>query len=68
MSPEPSDHLLVRFNGKNYSAWAFQFQILVKGKELRDYIDGRIVAPNSTEKVKYAKWEVKDAQIMSWIL
>ena len=65
MSLERSDHFLVRFNGKNYSAWAFQFQIFVREKELWGHIDGTIVAPDRTDKEKFAKWEVKDAQIMS---
>ncbi|KAG6735328.1 hypothetical protein POTOM_062110 [Populus tomentosa] len=69
MSLERSEHFLVRFTGKNYSAWAFQFQIFVKGKELWGHIAGTIPAPDSEqEKEKYVKWEVKDAQIMSWIL
>ena len=69
MSLEQSEHFLVRFNGKNYSAWAFQFQIFVKGKELWSHIDGTDTAPNNEkEKEKYVKWEVKDAHIMSWIL
>lgn len=69
MSLERSEHFLVRFTGKNYSAWAFQFQIFVKGKELWGHIAGTVPAPDSEqEKEKYVKWEVKDAQIMSWIL
>ena len=69
MSLERSEHFLVRFNGKNYSSWAFQFQIFVKGKELWGHIDGTDPAPNSEkEKETNVKWEVKDAQIMSWIL
>ncbi|KAG6760449.1 hypothetical protein POTOM_036971 [Populus tomentosa] len=57
------------FQSENYSAWAFQFQIFVKGKELWGHIAGTIPAPDSEqEKEKYVKWEVKDAQIMSWIL
>ena len=69
MSLERFEHFFVRFNGKNYFAWAFQFQIFVKGKELWGHIDGTDPAPNSEkEKEKYVKWEVKDAQIMSWIL
>ena len=67
MSLERSEHFLVRFNGKSYSTWAFQFQIFTKGKELWGHIDGTDPAPNN-EKEKYMKWEVKDAQIMSWIL
>ena len=69
MSLEQSEYFLVRFNGKNYSTWAFQFQIFTKGKELWGHIDGTHPAPNSEkEKEKYVKWEVKDAKIMSWIL
>ncbi|KAL5775799.1 hypothetical protein ACOSP7_013356 [Xanthoceras sorbifolium] len=59
----------VRFNGNNYSAWEFQFHIFVKGKELWGHINETNPAPDSEkEKEKYVKWEVKDAQIMSWIL
>nr|GMC82763.1 Retrovirus-related Pol polyprotein from transposon TNT 1-94 [Ipomoea batatas] len=62
-----SENFFVRFNGKNYSAWAFPFELFVKGKELWSHISD--CAPDKEkEKEKYAKWEVKDAQIMSWIL
>ena len=50
MSLERSKHFLVRFNGKNYSAWAFQFQFFVKGKELWGHIDGTDPAPNSEKE------------------
>ncbi|XP_031129028.1 uncharacterized protein LOC116030826 [Ipomoea triloba] len=67
MSLERSENFFVRFNGKNYSAWAFPFELFVKGKELWSHISDS--APDKEkEKEKYAKWEVKDAQIMSWIL
>ena len=66
MASEKSDSLCIRFNGKNYSAWAFHFQLLVKGKELWGHVDGNIPTPKSaTEK---SKWESKVAKIMSWIL
>nr|GMD06433.1 Retrovirus-related Pol polyprotein from transposon TNT 1-94 [Ipomoea batatas] len=69
MSLERSENFIVRLNGKNYSAWAFQFELFVKGKELWSHINGSDSAPDKEkEKEKYAKWEVKDAQIMSWIL
>ena len=64
MSSDKYENFLIRFNGKNYSAWAFHFQIFVKGKDLWNHIDS---AP-PTDKVERAKWEVKDAQIMAWIL
>ena len=50
MSLERSEHFFVRFNGKNYSAWAFQFQIFVKGKILWGHIDGANLAPNSEKE------------------
>lgn len=33
------------------------------------HVDGNTCAPNKDQhKVEYAKWEVKDAQVMTWIL
>ena len=49
MSIERFDHFLVQLNGKNYSAWAFQFEILVKGKELWGHMDGNIYTPDAKE-------------------
>ena len=69
MSTEKYDVLLVRLNGKNYSAWAFQFQIFVTGKDLWGHVDGSSPVPDKdTTKVEHAKWTVKDAQVMAWIL
>ncbi|KAJ0100612.1 hypothetical protein Patl1_21197 [Pistacia atlantica] len=56
----------IRFNGKNYSAWKFQFKLFVKGKELCGHIDGSASAPLGVEAL--SKWEIKDARIMTWIL
>ncbi|CAN0886825.1 hypothetical protein LINGRAHAP2_LOCUS15452 [Linum grandiflorum] len=42
---EKSDSLLVRFNGKNYSLWEFQFRYFVAGKGLISYLDGRATEP-----------------------
>nr|GMC90875.1 Retrovirus-related Pol polyprotein from transposon TNT 1-94 [Ipomoea batatas] len=51
-----SENFFVRFNGKNYSAWAFPFELFVKGKELWSHISDS--APDKEkEKEKYAKWE-----------
>ncbi|KAG8646657.1 hypothetical protein MANES_09G020501v8 [Manihot esculenta] len=51
MSTEKYDVFLVCLNRKNYSAWAFKFQIRVKGKDLWGHKD------------EYAKWEV---MLKSW--
>ncbi|KAL3514207.1 hypothetical protein ACH5RR_026924 [Cinchona calisaya] len=69
MATDKYESVLIRFNGKNYSAWAFHFKIFVKGKDLWGHIDGSKPAPDKDkEKDEHAKWEVKDAQIMAWIL
>lgn len=58
--------LMVCLNGKNYPAWAFQFQIFVEWKDLRGHIDGSAFAPDKDKhKDEHAKWVVKDAQ-KSW--
>jgi len=56
----------VRFTGKNYSAWEFQFQLFVTGKELWGHIDGS--DPTPTDPTKLGQWKVKDARVMTWIL
>jgi hypothetical protein len=69
MSSDKSDVSTIRFNGKNYSAWAFHFRIFVKGKELWGHVDGSNPAPDKIKDIdQHAKWEVKDAQVMAWIL
>ena len=69
MTTEKFDVLFVRLNGKNYSTWAFQFEIFVKGKELWGHVDGTNSAPDkTTQQATHTKWEVKDAQVMAWII
>lgn len=63
---EKGDITLIKFNGKNYTTWAFQFQIYLKGKELWGHLDDS--DPKPTDEKLLAKWEVKDWQIMTWIL
>lgn len=63
----------VKFTGQNYSTWAFQFELFLKGKDLWGHIDGTSVAPTSdTDKSKEVgsspSWVVLDARIMSWLL
>jgi hypothetical protein len=61
-----SEFFGVRFIGKNYSAWEFQFQLFVTGNELWGHIDGSGPAPTNPKEL--AKWRVKDACVMSCIL
>jgi hypothetical protein len=60
------DSFGVCFTGKNYSLWEFQFRLFVTRKELWGQIDGSDPAP--TEPKELAKWKVKNARVMSWIL
>ena len=47
----------VKFTGNNYSSWAFQFEIFLKGKDLWGHIDGMNVAPTfNTDKSKTDKF------------
>lgn len=70
MASEKYDILLVRLNGRNnYSTWAFQFEIFVKGKDLWGLVDRNTPAPDKDKfKTEHAKWEVKDAQVKAWII
>ncbi|KAJ8755195.1 hypothetical protein K2173_018993 [Erythroxylum novogranatense] len=56
----------VRFTGKNYSSWEFQFQLFVTGKGLWGHVDGSDSPP--TDSRELLQWKVKDAQVMTWIL
>lgn len=63
---EKSELQLIKFTGKNYNSWAFQFQMYLKGKKMWGYVSGTIPKPNPTEE--FEDWETKDAQIMTWNL
>lgn len=56
----------VRFTGKNYSIWEFQFKNYVKDNGLWSHLDDASKAP--TKKVALEAWEAKYAQIITLIL
>ena len=66
MSSDKLESFPIRFIGKNYSAWEFQFKLFVKGKELWGHIDGSVPAPQGVEAL--SKWEIHDARVMTWLL
>ncbi|KAA8525327.1 hypothetical protein F0562_007182 [Nyssa sinensis] len=66
MSSDKLESFHIRFTGKNYSAWEFQFKLFVKGKDLWGHIDGSVPAPQGVEAL--SKWEIHDARVMTWIL
>lgn len=63
---EKSGISLVRFDGKNYTSRAFQFQIYIEGKELWGYIDGSESKPEEDDK-KILSWKTKDTKIKTWL-
>ncbi|CAN0918409.1 hypothetical protein LINGRAHAP2_LOCUS30844 [Linum grandiflorum] len=69
MNPPISDSFAVRFNGKNYALWVFQFRFLIVGKDLLPYLDGtaKQLAVDTTTLVK-ATWETRNAHVFSWLL
>ena len=69
----------VHFTGKNYTAWEFQFETYLRGKDLWNHITDSNPKTSSettaaTDAVKdksgasALSWAVQDAQIRSWIL
>ena len=54
MSSDKLESFPIRFTGKNYSAWEFQFKLFVKGKELWGHIDGSVPTPQGVEAL--SKW------------
>lgn len=66
MSTNNGDVFGLRFTGKLYSSWEFQFRLFVTGKELWGHVDGSEPAP--TDATKLAAWKVKDARVMTWII
>lgn len=64
---EKSEVKLIRFDGKNYPAWAFQFQLYLEAKELWGFVSGSDPKPTEDDK-KISTWNTKDAKIKTWIL
>ena len=62
-----SEDNLIKFNGKNYPSWAFQFQLYLEAKELWGHVSGTDPKPNEDEK-KIAMGNTKDAKIKTWLL
>ena len=51
---------LIKFNGKNYNSWAYQFELYLKGKKLSGHISGSKTRPTDEDKVE--DWETIEAQ------
>ena len=66
MSLDKLESFPIRFTGKNYSAWEFQFKLFVEGKELWGHVDGSVPTPQGAKAL--SKWEIHDARVMTWLL
>ena len=49
MSSDKLESFPIRFTGKNYCAWEFQFKLFVKGKEVWGHINGSNPVPRDAE-------------------
>jgi len=50
-----TETLSIKFTGKNYAAWKFQFSMFLKGKELWRHIDETSPAP--ANDAEFSQWE-----------
>ena len=66
MSSDKLESFPIRFTGKNYSTWEFQFKLFIKGNEMWGHIDGSV--PTSQGAEALSKWEIHDARAMTWLL
>ncbi|CAN0925637.1 Transcription termination factor MTERF5, chloroplastic [Linum grandiflorum] len=69
MESSKVDAVSVKFTGKNFALWEFQFRVFVQGRRLLSILDGSTKEPieSATAKVK-DDWEANNAQVISWIL
>eukprot|EP00268_Persea_americana_P050880 TRINITY_DN5577_c5_g1_i1.p1 TRINITY_DN5577_c5_g1~~TRINITY_DN5577_c5_g1_i1.p1 ORF type:complete len:110 (-),score=16.22 TRINITY_DN5577_c5_g1_i1:299-628(-) len=64
---ERTEIALIKFNGKNYTSWSYQFQVYFEGKEMWGFISGFDPKPSEDEN-KILSWNTIDAKIKIWIL
>lgn len=56
----------VKFVGKNYTSWEFQFLLFITRKELWAHISSTILEP--IDATQLSQWKVKDVTLMSQII
>ncbi|CAN0898640.1 Retrovirus-related Pol polyprotein from transposon RE1, partial [Linum grandiflorum] len=64
------DSVAIRFNGSNYSIWAYAFKIFVQGKSLLGYLDGTKKEPaeTATNSADIETWRTNNARVLSWLI
>ena len=50
---EKSELTLIKFNGKNYTSWSYQFQVYLEGKEMWGHVSGTDPKPQDDDKKKF---------------
>ncbi|CAL1380274.1 unnamed protein product [Linum trigynum] len=62
------DAALIRFDGKNFPLWEFQFRTFVQGKRLLPVLLGRKPKPPESDEKAFLDWEAENAQVINWLL
>lgn len=60
------DYFCVHFDDKNYPTWDFQFKNYAKEKGIWSHLND--VSKTLIEKTTLDAWEIKNAQIITWVL
>ncbi|CAN0898571.1 Retrovirus-related Pol polyprotein from transposon RE1 [Linum grandiflorum] len=70
MTSESHDSVAIRFNGSNYSIWAYAFKVFVQGKSLLGYLDGTKKEPaeTATNSADIETWRTNNARVLSWLI
>ncbi|CAN0906230.1 hypothetical protein LINGRAHAP2_LOCUS24128 [Linum grandiflorum] len=70
MTSESHDSVAIRFNGSNYSIWAYAFKVFVQGKSLLGYLDGTKKEPveTATNLSDIETWQTNNARVLSWLI
>ncbi|CAN0884609.1 Retrovirus-related Pol polyprotein from transposon RE1 [Linum grandiflorum] len=70
MTSESHDSVAIRFNGLNYSIWAYAFKVFVQGKSLLGYLDGTKKEPTetATNSADIETWRTNNARVLSWLI
>ncbi|CAN0854808.1 Retrovirus-related Pol polyprotein from transposon RE1 [Linum grandiflorum] len=70
MNLESHDSVAIRFNGSNYSIWAYTFNVFVQGKSLLGYLDGTKKEPaeTATNSADIETWRTNNACVLSWLI
>ncbi|CAN0905649.1 hypothetical protein LINGRAHAP2_LOCUS23789, partial [Linum grandiflorum] len=70
ITSESHDSVAIRFNGLNYSIWAYVFKVFVQGKSLLGYLDGTKKEPaeTATNSADIETWRTNNARVLSWMI